>query len=103
MDIETNILLGFLLAFFAGLIVGWSATWQKYHQEEEKRKAVANAINHEKTKNPPKTEWEKFIDILSDLNNADVDEYRIVYGDTVYIMESSTEPKTDGRVTIDED
>lgn len=95
MDIETKIALGFLICFVAGLLIGCHVTWYKYHQEDEKRKAVANAINHEKTKTPPKTEWEKFIDILSNLNKADVDEYRIVYGDTVYIMESSTEPKTE--------
>lgn len=95
MDIETKIALGFLFAFVAGLLIGWYVTWQKYHQEDEKRKAVANAINRERIKTPPKTEWEESIDIIAKLNNTDVDEYRIVYGDTVYIMESSTEPKTE--------
>jgi hypothetical protein len=95
MDIETKIALGFLICFVAGLIMGWLVTWQKYHQEEEKRKAVENAINHERIKTPPKTEWDELVDVLSKLNKADVDEYRIVYGDTVFIMESSTEPKTE--------
>ena len=92
MDIETKIALGFLICFVAGLIVGWYVTWQKYHQEEEKRKAVANAINHEKIKTPPKTEWEEFIDIIAKLNNTDVDEYRIVYGDDVFVMTSQIKP-----------
>ena len=92
MDIETKIALGLLFAFVAGLLIGWYATWQTYHQEDEKRKAVANAINHEKIKTPPKTEWEEFIDILSDLNKADVDEYRIVYGDNLYILKPSNQP-----------
>lgn len=90
MDIETKIALGFLFTFVAGLFIGW-----QYHQEEEKCKAVENAINHERIKTPPKTEWDELVDVLSRLNKADVDEYRIVYGDTVFIMESSTEPKTE--------
>ena len=65
MDIETKIALGFLFAFVIGLLIGWYVTWHKYHQEDEKRKAVERAINHEKIKTPPKTEWEEFIDILS--------------------------------------
>lgn len=92
MDIETKIALGFLICFVAGLILGWYVTWQKYHQEEEKRKAVANAIIHEKVKTPPKTEWEEFIDIIAKLNNTDVDEYRIVYGDDVFVMTSQIKP-----------
>ena len=93
MDIETKIALGFLICFVAGLFIGWLVTWQKYHQEEEKCKAVANAINHEKVRTPPKTEWEEFIDIIAKLNNTDVDEYRIVYGDDVFVMTSKMEPK----------
>ena len=95
MDIETKIALGFLICFVAGLFIGWYVTWDKYHQEEEKRKAVANAINHEKVRTPPKTEWEEFIDIIAKLNNTDVDEYRIVYGDNVFVMTSKMEPKTE--------
>jgi hypothetical protein len=95
MDIETKIALGFLICFVAGLFIGWYVTWQKYHQEEEKRKAVANAINHERIKTPPKTEWDEFIDIIAKLNNTDVDEYRIVYGDDVFVMTSKMEPKTE--------
>lgn len=93
MDIETKIALGFLICFVAGLFIGWLVTWQKYHQEDEKRRAVANAINREKIKTPPKTEWEEFIDIIAKLNNTDVDEYRIVYGDDVFVMTSKIEPK----------
>ena len=93
MDIETKIALGFLICFVAGLFIGWLVTWQKYNQEEEKRKAVENAINHEKVRTPPKTEWEEFIDIIAKLNNTDVDEYRIVYGDDVFVMTSKMEPK----------
>lgn len=92
MDIETKIALGFLFTFVAGLIVGWYATWQKYHQEDEKRKAVANAINHEKIKTPPKTKLEEFVDVLSRLNKTGADEYRIVYDDCVFSM---TSPKTE--------
>ena len=95
MEIETKIALGFLITFVAGLILGWYVTWQKYHQEDEKRKAVANAINHEKIKTPPKTEWEEFVDVLSRLNKTGVDEYRIVYDDCVYSMTSSEEPPTE--------
>ena len=93
MEIETKIALGFLICFVAGLILGWYVTWQKYHQEEEKRRAVANSIIHEKVKTPPKTEWEEFIDIIAKLNNTDVDEYRIVYGDDVFVMTSKMERK----------
>jgi len=50
MDIETKIALCFLICFVAGLLIGWYVTWQTYHQEDEKRKAVANAINQQKTK-----------------------------------------------------
>lgn len=95
MDIETKIQLGFLICFVAGLIVGWYATWQKYHQEEERRKAIKGYLAHEKIKTPPKTEWEEFIDIIAKLNNTDVDEYRIVYGDDVFVMTSKMEPKTE--------
>lgn len=93
MDIETKIALGFLFCFVAGLFIGWLVTWQKYHQEEEKRKAITGYINHEKIKTPPKTEWEEFIDIIAKLNNTDVDEYCIVYGDDVFVMTSKMEPK----------
>ena len=95
MDIETKIALGFLFTFVAGMLIGWYATWQKYHQEEEKRKAVANAIKHEKIMFSPKTELEEFFDVLSKLNLTGVDEYRIVYDDCVYSMTSSEEPKTE--------
>ena len=95
MDIETKIALGFLICFVVGLFIGWYVTWDKYLQEEEKRKSVANAINHEKIRTPPKTEWEEFIDIIAKLNNTDVDEYRIVYGDDVFVMTSKMEPKTE--------
>ena len=95
MDIETYTMLGCLICFVAGLLIGWYVTWQAYRLEEEKRKAITGYINHEKIKTPPKTEWEEFIDILSDLNKADVDEYRIVYDDCVYSMTSSEEPKTE--------
>lgn len=95
MDIETKIALGFLFTFVAGLIVGWYATWQKYHQEEEKRKAVENAINHERVRTPPKIGFDRFVEILANLNRTGVDEYRIVYDDCVYTMTSSEEPKTE--------
>lgn len=92
MDIETKIALGCLICFVAGLFIGWFATWQKYHQEEEKRKAIRGYIAHENIKTPPKTEWEEFIDIIAKLNNTDVDEYRIVYGDDVFVMTSQIKP-----------
>ena len=91
-DIETDFMLGCMICFVAGLLIGWYVTWQIYHQEDEKRKAVANAINREKIKASPKTKWDEFIDILSDLNKADVDEYRIVYGDNLYILKPSNQP-----------
>ena len=93
MDIETKIELGFLFTFVAGMLIGWYITWEKYHQEEEKRKAIKGYLDHEKIKAPPKTEWEEFIDIIAKLNNTDVDEYRIVYGDDVFVMTSKMEPK----------
>jgi len=96
MDIESKIMLGFLFAFIAGIFIGWYVTWQKYHQEEEKRQAIAAHIAHEKIMTPPMTEREKFIDFLQQLNNSDVDEYRIVYGDDVFVMNPSTKP-TDGK------
>ena len=34
MDIETKIALGFLFAFAAGIVIGWYATWQTYHQNK---------------------------------------------------------------------
>lgn len=92
MDIETYIMLGCLICFAAGLLIGWYVTWQIYHLEEEKRKAVTGYINHEKAKAPPKTEWEEFIDILAKLNNTNVDEYRIVYGDDVFVMTPQIKP-----------
>lgn len=93
MEIETKIALGFLFTFVAGLITGWYVTWQKYHQEEEKRRAVANAINHERVKTPPKTAFDRFVEILANLNKTGIDEYRIVYDDCVFIMTTSEEPK----------
>lgn len=95
MDIETKIALGFLIAFLAGLFIGWYVTCQKYEQEEEKRKAVANAINHERLKTPPNGRWEVFVDVLSKLNLPGVDEYRIVYDDCVYSKTLLEEPKTE--------
>ena len=85
-------MLGCLICFVAGLLIGWYVTWQTYRLEEEKRKAITGYINHEKTKTPPKTEWEEFIDILSCLNKTDVDEYRIVYGDNLYVLKPSNQP-----------
>ena len=95
MDIETKIMLGFLFAFLSGLFIGWYVTWQKYHQEEEKRKAIKAHIAHEKIKTPPKTEWEEVIDVIAKLNNTNVDEYRIVYGETEFIMTPQTKQTED--------
>ncbi len=96
MDIESKIMLGFLFAFIAGIFIGWYVTWQKYHQEEEKRQAVAAHIAHEKIMKPPMTEREKFFDLISQLNYIDVNEFRIVYGDDVFVMNPSNKP-TDGK------
>lgn len=82
-------MLGFLFAFIAGIFIGWYVTWQKHHQEEEKRQAVAAHIAHEKIMTPPMTEREKFFDLISQLNDIDVKEFRIVYGDDVFVMTPS--------------
>jgi hypothetical protein len=92
MDIESKIMLGFLFAFIAGIFIGWYVTWQKYHQEEEKRQAVAAHIAHEKIMTPPMTEREKFFNLIKQLNNIDVNEFRIVYGDEVFVMNPSNKP-----------
>ena len=96
MDIESKIMLGFLFAFIAGIFIGWYVTWQKYHQEEEKRQAVAAHIAREKIKKLPMTEREKFFDLINQLNDIDVKEFRIVYGDDVFVMNPSNKP-TDGK------
>ena len=90
MDIESKIMLGYLFAFIAGIFIGWYVTWFKYHQEEVKRQAVEAHIAHEKIMKPPRTEREKFIDLLQQLSNSDVDEYCIFYGDDVFAMNKST-------------
>ena len=44
MDIETKISLGFLITFVAGLIVGWYATWQSYHQDKKRHEAFKEGL-----------------------------------------------------------
>lgn len=96
MDIETIIALGFLFIFVAGILIGWYVTYQKFHQEEVKRKTIKDYINHVKIKTPPKTEKEEFIDLIAKLNNSFVDEYRIVYGGDVFIFTSQAK-QTEGE------
>lgn len=96
MDIESKIMLGFLFAFIAGIFIGWYVTWQKYHLEEEKRQAVEAHIAKERIKKLPMTEREKFFNLINQLNDIDVNEFRIVYGDDVFVKNPSTKP-TDGK------
>jgi hypothetical protein len=44
MDIETKIALGFLICFVAGLIGGWYATWQTYHQDKKRQEAFNEGL-----------------------------------------------------------
>lgn len=92
MDLETKILICCLLLFVAGVLVGWYVTWTKYHQEEEKRKAVLAYKNSIRTMSPPPTH---LCNIIHELNDLRVDEYRILDGDKLFVFQhiNAPEPK----------
>ena len=96
MDIETKIALGFLICFVAGLIVGWYATWQTYHQDKKRHEAFKEglqfALDKKSVLPPPPTKDAVLCKIIKDLNLIPVDEYFIRYGGNVFIKKPSNQP-----------
>ena len=84
MDLETKLALSWLVVFVMGVLVGWYVTWTKYHQEEEKRKAVLAYKNSIRTMNPPPSYDDRLRNIIHELNRLPVDEYRILDGNKLF-------------------
>ena len=99
MDIETKIALGFLFTFVAGLIVGWYATWQTYHQDKKRHEAFNEglqfALDKKSVLPPPPTRDAIMIKVIKDLNLIQAEEYYIKYDGDLFIKKPSTEPKTE--------
>ena len=103
MDIETKIALGFLICFVAGLILGWYATWQTYHQEKKRHEAFKEglgfALNQKPILPPPPTKDAVLCKIIKDLNLIPADEYFIRYGGNVFVKKPSNETTNDENRT----
>ena len=99
MDIETKIALGFLFTFVAGLIVGWYATWQTYHQDKKRHEAfkegLAFALDKKSVLPPPPTKDAIMNKVIKDLNLIQAEEYFIKFDGDLFIKKPSTEPKTE--------
>ena len=99
MDIETKIALGFLLTFVAGLIVGWYATWQTYHQDKKRHEAFKEglqfALDKKSVLPPPPTRDAIMNKVIKDLNLIQAEEYYIKFDGDLFIKKPSTEPKTE--------
>jgi hypothetical protein len=97
MDLETKLALSWLVVFVMGMLIGWYVTWTKYHQEEEKRKAVLAYKNSIRTMSPPPSYDEHLCNIIHELNDLRVDEYRILDGDKLFVFQhiNAPEPKED--------
>ena len=99
MDIETKIALGFLICFVAGLIVGWYATWQTYHQDKKRHEAFKEglqfALDKKSVLPPPPTRDAIMNKVIKDLNLIKAEEYFIKYDGDLFIKKPSTEPKTE--------
>ena len=101
MDIETKIALGFLFAFVAGLIAGWYATWQTYHQDKKRHEASKEGLqctlDRKPILPPPPTREAVLNKIIKDLNLIPVDEYFISFGGNVFIKKPSNQPTEEGN------
>ena len=99
MDIETKIALGFLICFVAGLIGGWYATWQTYHQDKKRQEAFNEglqfALDKKRTLPPPPTRDAIMNKVIKDLNLIQAEEYYIKFDGDLFIKKPSTEPKTE--------
>lgn len=93
MDLETKLALSWLVVFVMGMLIGWYVTWTKYHQEEEKRKAVEAYKNFIKTRNPPPSYDDCLCNIIHELNRLPVDEYRILDGGRLFVSHNNNAPK----------
>ena len=102
MDLETKLALSWLVVFVMGMLIGWYVTWKKYHQEEEKRKAVEAYKNSIKTRNPPPSYDDCLCNIIHELNRLPVDEYRILDGDKLFVFKNTnTEENETGEDGIE--
>lgn len=102
MDLETKLALGYLLVFVMGMLIGWYSAWKKYHQEEEKRKAVDAYKNAIKTRNPPPSYDDRLRNIIHELNHLRVDEYRILDGNKLFVFKNTnTEENETGENGIE--
>jgi len=89
MDLETKLALSWLVVFVMGMLIGWYVTWTKYHQEEEKRKAVEAYKNSIRTMNPPPSYDDCLCNIIHELNRLPVDEYRILDGNKLFVFKNT--------------
>jgi hypothetical protein len=107
MDIETKIALGFLICFVAGLIGGWYAIWQTYHQDKKRQEAFNEglqfALDKKRTLPPPPTKDAVLCKIIRDLNLIPVDEYFIRFGGDMFIKTPSNQPTEDEIISPPED
>lgn len=102
MDLETKLALSWLVVFVMGMLIGWYVTWAKYHQEEEKRKAVLAYKNSIRTMSPPPTYDEHLCNIIHELNDLRVDEYRILDGNKLFVFKNTnTEENETGENGIE--
>lgn len=96
MSITTAFLVGSIAALVMGIIVGWYVTRQHYRRGIIEREAINGYINHQKTKNPPPTDFEraqKAMDTLQDI----VTRYHVEWDETEwdYIADNGLKDKED--------
>ena len=85
-------------SFIGGLLAGWYATFSHYRQIERERKAVSDYINHQKTKNPPPTYFERVQKAMEMLQGI-VTRYHIEWDNTEwdYIEDNGLKDKEDNQ------
>lgn len=81
MIITTAFLVGSIAALVVGIIVGWYVTRQHYRRGIIEREAINGYINHQKTKIPPLTDFERAQKAMDTLQGL-VTRYHIEWDET---------------------
>ena len=81
MYITTAFLIGSIAALVMGIIVGWHFTRHHYRRGIIEREAITGYINHQKTKNPPPTDFERAQKAMDTLQGI-VTRYHIEWDET---------------------
>lgn len=81
MSITTAFIVGSIAALVIGFIEGWYVTRQHYRRGIIEHEAINGYINHQKTKNPPPTDFERAQKAMDTLQGI-VTRYHIEWDET---------------------